>query len=114
MNGKCTNHALLAVLGILVLLLNTSPTLAYSNGMTKQDFINFIDGRTINFNAMYYGGWTDKTPNIWITPRTYSIADIHINSAGKFWNVGIASNIITYGDDSSNILTDSSPNDVFT
>jgi hypothetical protein len=113
MNGKCTNHVLLAVLGILVLLLNTSPTLAYSNGMTKQDFVNFIDGRTINFDAMYHGGWTDKTPDIWITPGTYSIAYVHINSAGKLWNVGISSNIITYGDDSSNILTDTIPNDVF-
>src|SRR5659263_740493 len=114
MNGKCTNHILLAVLGILVLLLNTSPTLEYSNGMTKQDFVNFIDGRTINFDAMYHGGWTDKTPNIWIPPGTYSIAYMHINSAGKLWNVGIASKIITYRDDSSNILTDSIPNDVFT
>src|SRR5659263_399758 len=109
MNEKCTNHVLLAVLGILVLLLNTSPTLAYSNGMTKQDFVNFIDGRTINFDAMYHGGWTDKTPNIWITPGTYSIAYMHINSAGILWNVGIASNFITYGDDSSNILTDTIP-----
>ena len=114
MNGKCTNHVLLAALGILVLLLNTSPTLAYSDGMTKQDFVNFINGRTINFNAMYHGGWTDKTPNIWITPGTYSIAYMHINSAGKLWYVGISSNIITYGDDSSNILTDTIPNDVFT
>ena len=114
MNGKCTNHVLLAVLGILVLLLNTSPTLAYSNGMTKQDFVNFIDGRTINFDAMYHGGWTDKTPDIWITPGTYPIAYMHINSAGILWNVGISSNIITYGDDSSNILTDTIPNDVFT
>ena len=114
MNGKCTNHVLLAVLGILVLLLNTSPTLAYSNGMTKQDFENFIDGRTINFDAMYHGGWTDETPDIWITPGTYSIAYMHINSAGKLWYVGISSNIITYGDDSSNILTDTIPNDVFT
>jgi len=114
MNGKCTNHVLLAVLGILVLLLNTSPTLADSNGMTKQDFVNFIDGRTINFDAMYHGGWTDKTPDIWITPGTYPIAYMHINSAGILWNVGISSNIITYGDDSSNILTDTIPNDVFT
>ena len=117
MNRKCTNHVMLAVLGILILLLNTSPTLAYSNGMTKQDFVNFIDGRTINFDAMYHGGWTDKTPNIWITPGTYSIAYMHINSAGKLWYVSISSkssNIIIYGDESSDILTDTIPNDVFT
>ena len=117
MNGKWTNHVLLAVLGILVLLLNTSPTLAYSNGMTKQDFVNFIDGRTINFDAMYHGGWNDETPDIWITPGTYSMAYMHINSAGKLWYISISSkssNIIIYGDDSSNILTDTIPDDVFT
>ena len=117
MNKKCKNHVLLAVLGILVLLLNTGPTLAYSNGMTKQDFVNFIDGRTINFDAMYHGGWTDTTPNIWITPGTYSMAYMHINSAGKLWYVSISSkssNIIIYGDESSDILTDTIPNDVFT
>ena len=117
MNGKCTNHVLLAALGILVLLLNTSPTLAYSNGMTKQDLENFIDGRTINFDAMHHGGWTDKTPDIWITPGTYSMAYMHINSAGKLWYISISSkssNIIIYGDESSDIVTDTIPNDVFT
>ena len=116
MNRKCTNHILLAVLGILVLLLNTSPTLAYSNGMTKQDFVNFIDGRTINFDAMHHGGWTDETPDIWITPGTYSMAYMHINSAGKLWYISISSkssNIIIYGDESSDIVTDTIPDDVF-
>jgi hypothetical protein len=85
--------------------------------MTKQDFVNFIDGRTINFDAMYHGGWMDKTPDKWITPGTYSMAYIHINSAGKLWIVSISSkssNNVIYGDESLDILTDTIPNDVFT
>ena len=117
MNGKCINHVLLAVMGILFLLLNISPTLADSNGMTKQDLVNFLDGKTINFDAMYHGGWTDKTTGIWITPGTYSMAYMNIKSAGKLWSVSISSkssNIIVYGDESLGILTDTIPNDVFT
>ena len=96
MKGKSTNYVLLAVLGILVLLLNTSPTLAYSNVMTKQDFVNFIGGRTINTEAMYHGVWGDSTTqNIWISPTTF-VAHININSAGKDWNIGTCSVPKTY------------------
>jgi len=120
MNGKSTNHVLLAVLGILVLLLNTSPTIADSNGMTKQDLINFIGGRPINFGAMYHGFSDTSNPNIWTTPFS-ATATITINSAGKWWLVGINCGkpttynpCVGYRDQTLNQVVTSVPNDVFT